>query len=673
MCPLSDTDTTTSSRCLRPQLHDITREYAIALYSPKELQELQCKVVDAFAAARPVSPRKKLCGLRVWPSQSESDCATYVKNHIEHHIRGSLTDEPSEGRLPAHVEAWLVYPIPGDSIVDATFKAIGVDRLRSAFAAVESEANWAAFKIGEACWYHVAVDKGDFVEFFSGGHNDIHSRVWAIQMKLVRATKRPQELTQTEYEYWLVGSMLFWAEWLRNFMGMEHLAKHLPHITQEDMDFCFEKATRLLDSSEIGRADGRTAADLQEEREITSQDDDGNFDTSDSLRLQRWQKRFSSESDSKDQKLSSYPNYHPSVELHDYIAMIRLPTWSWDPFDNEDMTAVMRSYDYEGDTVWPGPINNVHIPIAFLCALRGDIGAANEAFDMNNSTLQSLVADLGNSAASKWQRKFHLQRLMNQAHSYYPWVLYTLGRVDDAAQMLTSFGATWTGADQRADEYASIEVQIRKRGSTERTALAHWCAEEVALSLKLQYALCTTWREVSSTDVIAALPSPEVLESFSYVSNTAGRVGRSRVGFGSVLLLAAAVCEKHGQPADALLYLQKALRVDPSDPTTDLRPTTQGHGHALRGRLLATQGKIEEAEAAFEEAIEVSHRTGLRLLEMFAVRDLKKCVLDSNGRGDEGNRRLKAVLKEMKGPAAELTALLGGGLDADGILGSPCA
>ena len=66
----------------------------------------------------------------------------------------------------------------------------------------------------------------------------------------------------------------------------------------------------------------------------------------------------------------------------------------------------------------------------------------------------------------------------------------------------------------------------------------------------------------------------------------------------------------------------------------------------------------------------MSHRTGLRLYEMLALRDLKKCVLDGDGRGQEGVRRLKAVLKGMKGPQAELTKLLGEGLDAEEILRS---
>jgi hypothetical protein len=52
------------------------------------------------------------------------------------------------------------------------------------------------------------------------------------------------------------------------------------------------------------------------------------------------------------------------------------------------------------------------------------------------------------------------------------------------------------------------------------------------------------------------------------------------------------------------------------------------------------------------------------------MRDLKKHILDADGRGEEGTKRLKAVLAEMKGPPAELTKLLGGGLDAEAILRS---
>ena len=112
----------------------------------------------------------------------------------------------------------------------------------------------------------------------------------------------------------------------------------------------------------------------------------------------------------------------------------------------------------------------------------------------------------------------------------------------------------------------------------------------------------------------------------------------------------------------------KAINVDDTDPTTDRRPTTHAVAHALRGRALNSQGKAVEAEAAFEQAIEIAHRTGLRLYEAFALRDLKKCILDGDGRSEQGTQRLKAVLKDMKGPHTELTKLLG--LDVMAILHS---
>jgi hypothetical protein len=126
-----------------------------------------------------------------------------------------------------------------------------------------------------------------------------------------------------------------------------------------------------------------------------------------------------------------------------------------------------------------------------------------------------------------------------------------------------------------------------------------------------------------------------------------------------------------------LLYTENILRYDPSDEqmnvrlrNDDMRPTTHARANALRGRALAALGKTELAEAAFEEAVAVSSKHGLWLLEMQALGDLKTCVLDQDGRGDEGTRRLKGVLQKMVGPPAELTKLLGGGLDAEAILRS---
>ena len=54
-----------------------------------------------------------------------------------------------------------------------------------------------------------------------------------------------------------------------------------------------------------------------------------------------------------------------------------------------------------------------------------------------------------------------------------------------------------------------------------------------------------------------------------------------------------------------------------------------------------------------------------------ALSDLTRLILDSDGRHDDGVRRLKAVLAEMPaGPMVELSKLMGDGLDAEDILRS---
>ncbi len=175
-------------------------------------------------------------------------------------------------------------------------------------------------------------------------------------------------------------------------------------------------------------------------------------------------------------------------------------------------------------------------------------------------------------------------------------------------------------------------------------------------------------------EIAAALPAVDELASFTTnCSLKPGMTWRGREGFGSVLLLAAEVCEKIGNPAQALTYITRTLRSSSSsngDSGCDLRPTVHTQGHALHGRVLASMDRLDEAEAAFEEAVDIAHRTGLRLYEMFAIRDLKVHVLDKRGRSAEGMRRLKCVLAEMIGPPTQLTRLLGEGLDAEQILAS---
>ena len=64
---------------------------------------------------------------------------------------------------------------------------------------------------------------------------------------------------------------------------------------------------------------------------------------------------------------------------------------------------------------------------------------------------------------------------------------------------------------------------------------------------------------------------------------------------------------------------------------------------------MASMGKHEEAEAAFEAALHAVAGFGLFLYEVIVEADLKVYVLDKDERGAVGCARLKAVIHKMLG------------------------
>ena len=456
--------------------------------------------------------------------------------------------------------------------------------------------------------------------------------------------------------------------------------------------------------------------------------------------------------------------------------MLRLPAWRWDIYgeDAEGAAAAGTLTNYS-ETGLMG-IGGAHHPTAFYAALRGNVGAANEAFD---TLMTSMKAALADPAAEKMLSPEGGYLGFMVPMQIFP-VLIIMGRLQDARELSDGLSATWHAADAFAARALKNLVFVailaaQKYTKDEQVAQTQVAVELIAWIFKLTYVLSTTWRELSPTEVISALPSPEKLGVYDSMSTI--EVSALHIEFTSPLLLAAEVCEKLERPDDALLYLaiiwstesssvtpkvteqaaaaaesasaeakqaaasmvdsmrdiqslsttiqefiKKAVQkgdsgitelihtavnmpqtpqtagksdefkaevvavltasdysevlkalfpdIKPASKERDLRPTTHSRAHALRGRMLAKLGKTDEAEAEFEKAVEIAHRTGIRLYEMFALRDLKACILDADGRGDEGTRRLKDVLKDMKGPPAELTKLLGGGLDAEAILRS---
>ena len=131
---------------------------------------------------------------------------------------------------------------------------------------------------------------------------------------------------------------------------------------------------------------------------------------------------------------------------------------------------------------------------------------ANEGLGINLEQCGRMASGLDGPHALVFKQKLTLTAFFNL-----PWALHTLGRDAEACRLMTDIGITWAAADDRAKEHTPSEPQMRPF-SEEPDAYYRFCSEDLAWSIKLQYVLCTSWREVPPADVIAALPSPDVLE-----------------------------------------------------------------------------------------------------------------------------------------------------------------
>eukprot|EP01046_Picozoa_sp_COSAG06_P045960 COSAG06_NODE_6437_length_2933_cov_7.770995_2_plen_659_part_00 len=650
------------------------RDYAIALFSPQELQELQRKVVDAFTAARPADPIPTFPTLKRWPiaPQAGDVSAAYVKHQIEHHLRCGL--DLSAQDLPPCVERWLCHVCPydwispTDCIPYTLLRVLGEKRIIAIGRVALEAAEVNDYLVFVTLWYGWIYDRfrkeglGVFLQYkqYKEAHDFFPSELaWPSITRLCLGGQRPPNLAPEEDAYVSLQTTVDFAWWFAR-EGRDGIHQWAPWITDEDFAGFLPRAVHLLETTEAGRHHTTSVEQLKEVSVMKQLQDEGDFTRLYPIKLKRAQV--------ESEKILQDVDLHKLMQ-DDYVwsgayALMHLKEWSWDWMEQVDVLALLQSYDFDhADHMkhigW-------HLPhLAFLPALRGDIRSANACFDIALDILRRMMANMDGPFTTVFKPNI----LSAISHCTLPSLLVLLGRSDDAAAIMNEVGTTWSTADACADEHGRLRTGARERGSTERNSQHYNSVEDIAWRIKLQYVRCTTWRDVPMADIVAALPSPDLLEG--YITTVGINVWRTgRYTCGSLQLQAASVCIKLERYADALLYLDKALRIDPNDPTTDRRAIVQAEGQTMRGRVLAAQGKKVEAEAAFEEAVEVSHRTGLRLFEMLALRDLKRHILDSDGRGEEGTKRLKAVLCEMKGPPAELTKLLGDGLDAEAILRS---
>ena len=194
-------------------------------------------------------------------------------------------------------------------------------------------------------------------------------------------------------------------------------------------------------------------------------------------------------------------------------------------------------------------------------------------------------------------------------------------------------------------------------------------AEDVSWKAKFSHILLqlmTGTLSVPRQEVIAALPSVEEMLPHLMTLSHLQSFHASSDFQGNTFLLLAAVCQQLGEHERALPYLAAALNPDLTKAGSTM-PSGCTVGLLMQARAYAALGRTAEAAKSFEACAAMAHKYQIWLLEAFALRDLKLCVLDEMGHGEHGARRLGAALRLLTGPAELLTPMLKG-LDAAEVM-----
>eukprot|EP01046_Picozoa_sp_COSAG06_P060468 COSAG06_NODE_12876_length_1317_cov_1.468801_1_plen_402_part_10 len=240
--------------------------------------------------------------------------------------------------------------------------------------------------------------------------------------------------------------------------------------------------------------------------------------------------------------------------------------------------------------------------------------------------------------------------------------------LDKLAPVLVDAGLTYSAADETVG--ANAVAFLRPVG--DKTMDTYFNSTESAIWwAKCAHVLTSSnLLGVTTAQVLAEMPSVEDAISFG-MTFTKISMPNATCGHGFNLFYPlAAAAEKLGDYAKSLEYIDAGLSTDLLKAGTPL-PMSRAVFSVLRGRVLASAGRRAEAGGALEAAAAAASGLGMWVTEAQALLELKLCVLDHIGHSEHGSRRLGAALRKLKGPAAKLSQLLKGGLDAAELMALP--
>ena len=245
--------------------------------------------------------------------------------------------------------------------------------------------------------------------------------------------------------------------------------------------------------------------------------------------------------------------------------------------------------------------------------------------------------------------------------STYPVWLYFAGRRQDARALL--YAGAYDELPAQYDWIAQMSGDLwRPRGATAEHPgspgqafaaedfLAHAQFLDVLLAEEVPRG------GAAAAETLAKLPELEAAATLGVLA-TWGSIANYHF---STLLAAMLAHERLGSADGAL---QCAGIILEADLTMGGTTSKQRHSlaHATRGRVLAVVeagGKVEEAEAAFEAAIEAADSYGGHFFAALALRDLCKHVLDGTSREQEGRQRLEVAASGLACSVAEIDSIV---------------
>eukprot|EP01051_Picozoa_sp_SAG22_P004184 SAG22_NODE_218_length_14885_cov_24.733699_5_plen_1447_part_00 len=618
----------------RPSVHDLVLDFAAAQHSVDALREQHRAIVNAFREARPADVHGRH---KFEASQRDSSICAYVTTEISHHLREGW-ELPME-RDKVAMTAWLG-DVPQDEIVVAAGLMIGCESLEQAAASAEA-----------------------------GGDFWLAGRYWSIASIVVHKTRGLAETKEP-------------AKKALDALAMVDSSVQLDdvHDMQLDRLLCFglllDTPAIMARSKEMDKVLASQAAvrdPLKAAYLVYIARAPPLFFSNDVQAFARvlvdfWERLRNgmyNDADPAQQYLCSQHCWNVQfcieVPLSAQAPGCGLDWDFWFGARAERLVASIRSYDYDRVHASLRESFNVDLVMVVPSSLiplslhYGDVSAAHEYAE------QSLQA-MRRSMAEPDQEPEILGVYWGAQYMWGFWMGLGLVSTDHQNAIVKLFveqGLTWDGAEATIDSLP--HPLVRKRG--DRNAGAYlMTAESVTWKCKCAYVVLAN-RGVTKSQVLQSLPSVEEVISFECTEAEVGSVTTAWTGaWCNIWVYLALMCSKLECWAEALRYATAAT--DPDLKRAGCRTcVTRTVGLLLQGRANAALGKMVEAARQLEAAAEEAHRRGLWLLEVFAIRDLKLCVLGETGRGDHDSRRLGAALRLLTSPAELLTPLVMG-LDA---------